>query len=178
MDADIVSEQWRPVIGFEGRYEISSIGRIRSIRRRTTNGIRGGIILNQQTDRDGYRYLVISNHDGQQFLKRIQRLVAEAFIGPIPEGFVVCHNNGIRSDNSVDNLRIDTQRSNVMDCKTHGTCRVGVLHVMAKLTENQVREIRERRKQGETFQAIANDYGVKRTAVSAIVHRRTWRHVP
>lgn len=71
---------------------------------------------------DGKGHLTIRlrrNGEGKPFF--VHRLVMAAFVGPCPDGMVVCHNNGNGLDNRLDNLRYDTQSENMNDTKRHGT---------------------------------------------------------
>lgn len=114
-------EEWRPVARDRG-YEVSNLGRVRSVDRIKVDSIgrRGryrGRILTPQIAKDG---------SGRPFIRlsgvatRVHTLVAEAFIGPRPEGMFVCHNNGDPADNRVENLRYDSPRENSRDILRHG----------------------------------------------------------
>jgi hypothetical protein len=104
----------------------------------------------------------------------VHRLVALAFIGPCPEGFQVCHNDGNPRNNVPGNLRYDTPKGNTADKKLHGTQHRGEQIPGAKLTQSAVQTIRGRLKQGETLAAIAKDYGVDFTLISCIKRRKVW----
>ena len=104
--------EWRDVPGFEGYYAISDSGDVLSVRY--------GRRIKAFSDHRGYKYATLTvKRIAKTFL--VHRLVASAFIGPIPDGMVVCHNNGDCSDNRLENLRIDTQRENILDKVRHGT---------------------------------------------------------
>ena len=106
-------------------YEASSEGRVRSLTRKTwtSNGherIYQGRVLSARTDRHGYQRLnlcesgIITPHS-------VHHLVAAAFHGEPPEGFQVCHNNGVPDDNRAVNLRWDSASGNILDAVQHGT---------------------------------------------------------
>jgi hypothetical protein len=120
----ITSETWRPVLGFEDYYEVSSRGRVRSLDRMVYAG-RGRMRKSVGRLRKLYkgdRYIKVPlKVDGKQTGKNVHVLVAEAFLGPRPEGMQVCHNNGNSHDNRVENLRFDTPRANSLDQRKHGT---------------------------------------------------------
>lgn len=132
------AEHWRPIKGYEGHYEVSDQGRVRStdaifIRKNGTQFTRRGMVLKPSRAKAGY-LTVNMRLFGERSIHTIHRLVATAFIGEIPEGMDVCHNNGIRDDNRLENLRIDTRAGNMKDRIAHGTayakvCRKG-LHPM------------------------------------------------
>ena len=119
-----MSEQWRPVVGYEGWYEVSDEGRVRRVA--PGNGTQAGRVLNQIWDK-GYARVTLSRK-GQSERRRVHRLVAEAFISHRP-GNVVCHNDGNPANNRVGNLRWDTQLENVRDTLRHGRHRsAGLTH--------------------------------------------------
>lgn len=122
-----MTERWLPVVGWEGWYEISDLGRIKSLPRRITRSdgqtmrIAGGIMkTDRRGDRGGHPQACL-RRPGQSAQPFVHKLVLEAFVGPRPEGFEACHNNGIANDNRVSNLRWDTQSENALDRVRHGT---------------------------------------------------------
>lgn len=116
-------EQWRPVAGHEGLYEVSDRGRVRSIDRTIicrngTTSRRPGKMLKPQITPHGYRRITFGYRRGQQY---VQSLVLTAFVGPRPAGLEACHNDGDPSNNMLSNLRWDTRISNMLDQVRHGT---------------------------------------------------------
>lgn len=115
-------EEWLPVHGFEGAYEVSDWGRVRSLDRIITTkaGIKQrhqGRVLTPAADRSGH--LNVNLGPGKKLL--VHRLVLEAFIGPSPEGQECCHNDGDPTNNNLANLRWDTRSENVLDSVRHRT---------------------------------------------------------
>lgn len=104
---------WRPAPGYEGRYEVSDQGEVRSLV--------SGRPLTPYRDRGGY--LRVGPRSDRQKKRSIpvHRLVLEAFIGPRPAGLVVRHLNGDRNDNSLPNLTYGTPAENAQDSLRHGT---------------------------------------------------------
>ena len=101
-------------------YEVSSDGRVRSyINSRKVNQ-ELPLLLAGTVTASGYRRVLLTI-DGVRSARYVHRLVARAFLGPCPEDMEVCHNNGIRSDNRVENLRYGTRSDNVRDSIRHGT---------------------------------------------------------
>ncbi len=107
--AILPGEEWRPVPGYEGIYEVSSLGRVRSLARTATSGGAPypvpAKILRQASSGNGFRCVHLSWHGrGQTF--GVHVLVAMAFIGPRPEGgnCVAHHKDGDRGNNSADNI--------------------------------------------------------------------------
>ncbi|HHX59653.1 MAG TPA: hypothetical protein GX707_02770 [Epulopiscium sp.] len=118
----INGEIWKDIPNYEGYYQASNIGRVRSLDRWITysNGqerfYKGGIIKGNLNE-DGYRRTTLKKNNIGRFLK-FSQLVAMAFLGHEPNGhnLVVDHINGDRSDDRVGNLRIVTNRANITTC--------------------------------------------------------------
>lgn len=105
-------EQWRPVVGYEGIYEVSDHGRVRSLDRFNHIGRRyRGRVLRPSTDRGGYQRVVLSQN-GNCKTAKIHSLVLEAFVGPRPDGLHVCHGDSNPANNHLSNLRYATQSEN------------------------------------------------------------------
>lgn len=119
-----MSEQWRPVVGWEGLYEVSDRGRIRGLDRWIRNShatfLYRGRILKLPIGKRGYPTVRLCNGPVQRTYN-VHRLLMAAFVGPRPNGFDICHNNGIRTDNRLDNLRYDSRSENAFDSVRHGT---------------------------------------------------------
>ena len=119
------TEEWRPVPGWEGLYEISDHGRVRSLER-TVVSKRGArrtfpsVIRKRQIDSRG-RELVGLSRDGRQISLALPALVALAFLGPRPEGKQVAHGDGNPLNNHISNLRYATPSENAHDMRLHGT---------------------------------------------------------
>lgn len=120
-------EGWVPVVGFEGFYEVSDLGRIRSVDRivkcgsaygPTTRTIKS-TVLKPSFDRDGYCLVSISRGKNQ-ISKRVHRLVLESFVGSCPIGMECLHNDGNPSNNKLSNLSWGTPEQNWIDRRRHG----------------------------------------------------------
>lgn len=168
-----ILEEWRPVVGHEGWYEISSLGRARRVRR--SAGARVGHLLKAHPNRKGYLCVVLYVN-GQHFCRRIPRLVAEAFLGPCPAGHEVNHRNGIKADNCAANLEWATKSHNRRHAILMGLVPVGERCYNAKLTEANVRVIRAMRGH-VTARELAHRFGVASTVILGVQTRRSWRHV-
>ena len=124
----VATETWRPVTGYLGAYEVSDLGRVRSVDRivqqRTSSGKPGtssrrGRILKPPLDKDGYvtAGLVCC---GKLKLRKVHAMVLESFVGPRPLGLVACHGDGDPTNNTPSNLRWDTISANTYDKIDHG----------------------------------------------------------
>lgn len=149
------AEVWKDIPGYEGAYQVSSLGRVMSIR-----GQYAGRILSQYLQ-EGRYYKVVLYLDGKEKNYLTHRLVALAFLGPCPEGEEVRHLDGDSKNNAVENLAYGTHKENEEDKLQHGT-------VPWALTEEQVEEIRKRLLSGETNISICKDYGVSNVVISNI----------
>ncbi len=164
-------ERFKKIEGFEN-YSISSLGRVR--RDVTVTNARAGYFLALVPTRDGYMAVALSRpkHKGKTAI--VHRLVAAAFIGPIPEKYVVNHKNGVRHDNRVENLEIITCSENVR----HAYEVLGRKPTRAKLAETEAEEIRIRADAGELLKDLADEYDITPAMVSNIVRGRAWKSVP
>jgi len=170
-------EMWKPAVGWEGLYEVSSLGRVRSVPRKgmTQFGERtyGGVIVVAVATSSGYVAVNLSG-SGKRKQRTVHTLVLEAFVGARPEGADACHNNGRRDDPRLLNLRWDSRRSNHADKLAHGTAQVGEKHGNAKLTDAQVARIRI---DGLTVAEIRSEFGMSRSSAKRIRSGESWKHV-
>lgn len=118
-------ETWKPIPGYEGQYEASNIGRVRSLDRVAIhkNGFRQrirGRMLVVVHNKSGYATVSLCR-DGKARRVVIHRLVLEAFVGPKPPGQVTRHLNGDKLDNRLENLTYGTYSENAQDAVRHGT---------------------------------------------------------
>ena len=171
-------EEWRPVAGYIGVYEISDQGRVRSHQRRGC-GKRGALLKPRLTGHrpSNYYFTVKLYREGSFTRRPVHHLVAEAFIGPRPDGMVVRHGPQGALNNSLTNLSYGTPSENTMDQYRDGTMRFGEQQHAAKLSEEDVPLIRERHASGEGYRPIARSYGVAPYAIWCIVKRKNWKHV-
>lgn len=103
-----MTEIWKQIKGYEGMYEISNFGRVKSLVRK---GVIKEKILKNQLDINGY-YIVTPKKYGIQKNTRVHRLVTEAFIKNIENKPQINHKDGIKTNNHVDNLEWCTQKEN------------------------------------------------------------------
>ena len=171
-------EVWRTIPGFSADYEVSNMGRVRSYR--AHGGKRRKDVphlLATRLSPKGYLRVGLQVCSGKQEVFTVHSLVAAAFLGPRPEGQQVAHGDGDPSNARLENLRYATPLENARDKHLHGTTVRGERAGRAKLTEDDVREIRHRRSKGETQLSIARDFGISRSNVQWIEHGRNWSHV-
>lgn len=170
-------EEWRPVEGCPG-YWVSAFGRVQGKR---------GEMLKPAFVR-GYPAVTVVMLDGRRLLKKVHRLVCEAFHGPSPPSppkYVVAHLDGTRTNNRAENLIWATQAENKSHEITHGTRRSGEHHPQCKLSLDQVRLIRAayatapRTPKGRVAMgfrhSLAQRFGVSVPLVAKIIKGSIWR---
>lgn len=176
------AEEWRPVVGHEGLYEVSNEGRVRSLNRVIWQYSRHGVlhphhlrgrVLRGVPTPAGYRKVQL----GARNDRLVHSLVLEAFVGPRPVGQVSCHYNDHKDDNRLANLRYDTEVANVADAKRNGTFRTGphprgTAHPLAKLTDRQVARVR---RESVSSYALAREFGVTPTTIQKIRRGQSWK---
>ena len=175
-------EEWRPIPAYEGLYEASSLGRIRSLTRVVEQRSKwGGTLLCRKPGRilrpvkgsDGYLGVSLSK-DGRILRRHVHALVCSAFHGPRPEGHHAAHNDGAILNCHATNVRWATPTENADDKVKHGTLLVGQDCGNAKLSEDQVLKIKEDRR---SVRSIARQYGISPSQVSNIRRGLQWKHL-
>jgi hypothetical protein len=174
-----MKEIWRPVVGYEGFYEVSNLGNVRSIDRVDSQGqMRHGRVRKLLLNKVGYLYVGISVNNKKANLN-VHRLVAKAFI-PNPDNKPqVNHIDGNKTNNVVSNLEWATISENTLHAyktKLIKNCK-GEASALAKLTKRQVVDIYKRLRGGELAVKLAKEYGVSKNTIADIKHQRTWESV-
>ena len=157
-----MTELWLPVPYWEGLYEVSSHGRLR----------RGGRIIKGCTNAAGYQNVILKGRGNRSTCIHI--LVAEAFIGPRPEGCVIRHGKNGVTDNSVENLSYGSQKENIHDKRRDGTWQIADTAGRRTLASDQVAIIYQSAK---TSPELAEDFGVDQSTIRAIWRGKNWRSV-
>jgi hypothetical protein len=175
-------EEWRPVVGLEGRYEVSSVGLVRSLDQRRSwpasrrhpaghTSIAPGRVLALFADRYGYLAFKV---DGRN--RKVHQEVARAFIGPAPNGEAVLHRNDVKKDNRPANLRYGTQKANGEDGAANRSYASGAAHYATSLTEVDVAAIKGLR--DHVSQAnLARAFGIAQPTVHDMQVGKTWPYV-
>lgn len=182
-----MTENWKPVVGFEGEYEVSDLGRVRSLDR---------VKVYQRVDQYSGKTITVTRHHKGQMLrpgpkksghlsvalgreggsKDVHVLVLEAFDGPCPPGFEALHGDGQPDHNHINNLRWGTRGENVNDAIRHGAMPIGDRKWNAKLNDADIPIIRSKFYR-QSFVSIAYEYGVSEATIRQIKDGRTWKHI-
>lgn len=173
-------EEWKTIKDFPN-YQVSNMGRIRSIDRIDSRGYyqKGKLLRPYKRLKDGYLKINLYNKNTIH-TKYVHRIVLETFKCNTINNMECCHNNGNRSDNKIKNLRWGTHKENSLDVIKHGTQYYpsGSKHGMSKLTESQVLKIREKyNKENTNKKILAKEYGVSYTTIREIVNKHLWKHI-
>ena len=175
-----MKEVWKPVFQYEGFYEVSNLGEVRSLRR-------GKKILAKSLNHCGY--VVVPLHlNGKLKTKTIHRLEMQSFTGMKGEELVINHKDGNKENNNIENLEWCTQSENMLHAYRTGLKypKKGVEGSKSKLTEDQVREIRKLYSPGRsgtvpknsiTQVEIAKKYGVTQMVISRALNNQSYTEV-
>lgn len=170
-------ENWKDIPGYEGRYQVSDLGNVRSVDRRvrtvskfgaeTTRAVRG-VVLKPQKHSAGYLHVRIEGET-----RIIGHLVLEAFVGPRSAFQECAHGDGDKHNNRASNLRWTTPLDNAADRRKHGTSGAGEANANAKLTAADVSAVREAR---GPQRLIGEAFGIAQSQVSRIKRGVRWGH--
>lgn len=186
------NEIWKPVIGYEGLYEVSNLGKFKSIDRvvyqyksRTGTGIKKGKLLKPWQSK-GYFYIKLCKPDCKEKTTLLHRVVAIAFLSNphnLPE---VNHKDGDKRNNSVSNLEWCSSQYNSKHAVENGLANPpkGENHANSVLTEKIVIQIRSIYKKNGTeyrkkysYRKIGKMFNISPVTVGWVINRKTWNHV-
>lgn len=177
----LIKERWRSYPGWEGWYEVSDQGQVRSIERVIVNSLGHAKRIPSRILKAGiasHGYLTVSLWRGNKGETHcVHVAVAAAFLGPCPEGMEVLHGSSSRTDNSACNLRYGTRKQNKADELRDGTRNRGERNSRAGLNNAQVRLLRriylQARPKG-LIADLARAWGLKWGALHAAGTGKTW----
>lgn len=162
-----MTEEWRVIAWTGGRYEVSSLGRVRRTRR--SGRWPPGRVLKSRR-KNGYHEYALIVAGGRRCYRLAHILVLEAFVGPRFKGCEGSHVNGDRSDNRVENLLWETRLENNRRKHEHGTMCRGESHGRCKVRDDCVAEIRALWATGAyTQRELWTRFGVSRTQLQRFI---------
>lgn len=175
--------EYRPVVGCLG-YRVGADGSLWSCWRSAGDRHSGTVrrVLSDQWKQlkpdkrkvDGRKRYTVKRDDGTYKRAYASHFVLEAFVGPCPPGMEACHGDGDCLNDAADNLRWDTSTANKADMVKHGTRQRGEQINTAKLTEDDVREIR---RIGYPLKQHAVKHNITEALACQILKGKVWKHV-
>ena len=175
-----MKEIWKDIKNYEGRYQISNFGNVRSVTRTVLK--RGkyatikGRVLSLNYKSNGYVYIELSKNSKKKTF-RVHRLVAEAFLENKDSKKQVNHKDLNKNNNIVDNLEWSTQSENMNHAYKNGACRNEEKHHKARLKKQDIIKIRILLNQGLKQRDIAEKFNVSQYTIWAIHNKKTWKYV-
>lgn len=172
-------EIWKDVPGYEGLYQASSLGRIKSVDRIVPklNGSTQSVlerILKTAPNGEGYPQCTLFK-SGSRWSTHVHCVIALTFHGECPDGQIVRHRDGVKTNCKPSNLRYGTLADNEMDKIGHGTVARGERHGAAVLTADQVLSMRRRYSAGmATLKTLAQERGASITTIHDAITGRSW----
>lgn len=167
-------ETWKDIQGYEGRYQVSNLGRVRSFTKKSN----GKLLIPIKTKKG---YLTVRLYSNRVTYKQfsIHRLVACAFIDNTYSKKQVNHMNGIKSDNNLNNLEWSTNQENQEHAFELGLNKIekGEKARNVKLTQKQVDDINSRYVYGQKglAQSLADEYNVSKDTIRSIWYGKNWK---
>jgi len=167
-------ELWLPLKSFSWPYEVSNKGRVRTLNYNKTKETK---VMSLGINRGGYPFIVLRRM-GKTVAKTVHSLVMEVWHGNRPEGLVINHKDGVKTNNKNENLEYVTISRNTKHSFEIGTqCNKGINHSQAKMNDDTVRKIRLLKSTGLSNREVSEELGISRGMVSNVSCGRNWSHV-
>lgn len=171
-----MEEIWKDISGFEGLYQVSNFGRVKSFYKHKTHA--PGSVIQGSINTKGYQCVNLYKKDNKAS-KRVHQLVAQAFIDNPENKPQVNHIDGVKTNNRVDNLEWCTNTEN-----SHHAFRTGLIKPLkgesngrAKLTEKDVIIIRALHQEGVDYKILTKVFPVNNATMHKIISNQLWKHL-
>lgn len=161
-------EIYKDIPGYEGRYQISNLGNVKSL-------IRKGKFLSQSDNGRGYLKVRLFDNENKAKTWKVHRLVMLTFVGE--SEMTVNHKNGVKSDNRLDNLEYLSNEQNIKQAYHNSLIGLGNEHIHSKLSEGAVLICRASYAAGMSGRELARYAGVSEHTMRRIINRKTWQHI-
>lgn len=177
-----MEEIWKEVEGYNGIYFVSNLGNVKSVdhycENRVGSGKQTGKTLKKQPSKKGYLRVSLSLNK-VKFTTGVHILVAKSFVENPEKKPQVNHKDGIKTNNYPDNLEWCTNQENQIHAVENGLVKhnLGEKHHLSKLTNNQVKNIRQLSKLGFTGKELAKDHNISTVAMSKILSNKTYINI-
>lgn len=178
-----MKEEWKDIIGYEGYYQVSNLGRVRSKDRIVTHSNGSKVlyrskILAAPADHWGYNAVSLCKYDIKRKTCKIHRLVATMYISNPNKYLEVNHKDGNKSNNKVTNLEWVTGKENKAHAIKNKLHAYGTRQSAAKLNDKQAKQIYKLATSGKmTEQTIAKKFKINRSGVNKIKLKISWKHI-
>lgn len=173
--AKVENEIWKAVPGYEGWYDVSNFGRIRSYHNYGNGRRREPRMIRATKDCFGYLQITLCLQAIHE-QKKVHQVVASAFLPKGGVGMQIDHVNGVKTDNRADNLEWVTPKENTLRSVALGLKPSGERHWNHKLTEQDVSDMRELYSTGKcSHRKLGEMFGVSHNTVGRIVRGEGWR---
>lgn len=184
-------EIWKDIKGYEGKYQVSNLGRVKSCARILSKGKRGQRFQKERIlvncyNKSRYFQVLIYNDKKTPRVVRVHRLVAEAFLEKAHTTATVDHIDNNKTNNNASNLQWMTISENTKKAVEDKLHAFGEKNFAAKLTEKDVRHIRDeyfktddriRGNKEKTLRAIMRGYQISRYGAKAVIYKWSWKHL-
>lgn len=175
-----MKEEWRDVLNYIGRYQVSNFGRVKSLSyeyvdSRGHRRVNKGRVLKNVEDRHGYH--VVCLHNINQKNHKVHRLVALAFIDNPEELPIINHRNGVKTDNTVDNLEWCSYKYNTNHAFQNGLCTSGEGHHYSTLSDDEVLKVKKYLKEGKNVPEINKITKINKPVLYQIKNGISWNYL-
>lgn len=191
MNQNITVEIWKDIKGYEGLYQVSNLGRVKSNARILSKGKRGERfqkerILVNCDNKNGYHQVLIYDNKKIPKCRRVHRLVAEAFLEKAHTAATVDHIDNNKTNNKASNLQWMTFGENTKKAIKDNLHAFGERNFFSKLTEKDVKHIRDEYfktddriigNKEKTLRAIMRGYQISRYGAKSVIYKWSWKHL-